>query len=62
MRRIEAGTWIEDMVKQGYDKGSWAHIKQSDKVLMKAWFAEETRLDESKRRPKEWRTPKVGGA
>ena len=37
VRRVEAGTWIEDKVREGYNKGSWAHIKQSDKVLLKAW-------------------------
>jgi len=36
-RRVEIGTWIEDRVKEGYNKGSWEHIKQSDKVLIKAW-------------------------
>ena len=37
IRRIEAGMWIEDKVKEGYNKGSWEHVKQSDKVLIKAW-------------------------
>lgn len=37
VRRIEAGMWIEDKVKEGYNKGSWQHIKQSDKVLIRAW-------------------------
>ena len=43
VRRVEAGTWIEDMVKEGYTKGSWEHIKQSDKVHLKAWRAREPR-------------------
>ena len=37
LRRVEVGTWIEDQVKEGYTKGSWQHIKQSDKILIKAW-------------------------
>lgn len=37
IRRVEAGVWIEDKVKEGYNKGSWEHIKQSDKILLKAW-------------------------
>lgn len=39
LRRVEIGAWIEDRVKDGYNKGSWQHIKQSDKVVMKAWKA-----------------------
>jgi hypothetical protein len=39
VRRVEAGTVIEDWVKEGYTKGSWVHIKQSDKILLKAWKA-----------------------
>ena len=37
LRRVEIGAWIEDKIKEGYHKGSWVHIKQSDKVLIKAW-------------------------
>lgn len=46
IRRIEAGTQIEDWVKEGYNKGSWQHIKQSDKVFLKAWKVEETRASD----------------
>jgi hypothetical protein len=37
LRRVEIGAWIEDRIKDGYVKGSWGHIPQSDKVLIKAW-------------------------
>ena len=37
IRRVEAGMWIEDRIKEGRAKGSWEHVKQSDKVLIKAW-------------------------
>lgn len=43
LRRVEIGAWIEDMIKEGYPKGSWSHIKQSDKVLIKAWNPDSTR-------------------
>jgi hypothetical protein len=37
LRRVEIPAWVEDRIKEGYTKGSWTHIKQSDKVLFKAW-------------------------
>jgi len=36
-RRVTLGQIIEDWIKEGYTKGSWQHIQQSDKVLVKAW-------------------------
>jgi hypothetical protein len=43
IRRVEAGMWIEDRIKEGYTKGSWEHVLQSDKVLIKAWNPKTTR-------------------
>jgi ribosomal protein L37AE/L43A len=37
VRREEAGIWMRRRIEEGYWKGSWEHIKQSDKVLIKAW-------------------------
>jgi hypothetical protein len=49
IRRVDVGAWIEDRVKEdGYDRGSWVHIKQSDKVLIKAWKLSATRSNEKR--------------
>ena len=37
-RRVEIGQIVEDWIKEGRTKGSWEHIKQSDKVQLKAWI------------------------
>ena len=29
------------LIGGGYNKGSWEHIKQSDKILVKAWKVKE---------------------
>jgi hypothetical protein len=43
LRRVEIPAWVEDRIKEGYTKGSWVHIKQSDKVLFKAWREKKTK-------------------
>lgn len=45
VRRVEAGAWIEDQIRDGRTKGSWEHIKQSDKVMLKAWNPQSTRAE-----------------